>query len=403
MAYRNPADNRVYRAVGWNLDQDGVARQWEAARPIAMSLPATAHRIDIALMDLDVFGQASQRGSGHREKTIVIAGLDSSSTPDNFHYSFLRHSNARDGVFNGNMTSTAKWHRWGTPLPALDGPRTALCGSNVGTTNPWDAGIYSQEPISIEAGKRYAVTFAAEVATTATVGAKLGSATVNTAIYGQNLAIALKPGWNRYQMAFTPNAKDANARLEFFFGGTTAASKVCIDNVRFAPVLNTANDFASFPGNSSTALIKNGNFNFVSMAGWEIKSEAAGATQAATKIKNGELCHYTPGASNLVKESLGQNNIALEAGATYKLAFDIRGNYLPISKVNPTVELKIGADGPAFDQYMLESAVEVLKEKTTKTFEFTMDEADTAAGFAIFTGNTYASEICIDNVSLTKK
>ncbi|MCE3252424.1 MAG: cel1 [Cellvibrio sp.] len=403
MAYRNPADNRVYRAVGWNLDQDGVARQWEAARPIAMSLPATAHRIDIALMDLDVFGQTSQRGSGHREKTIVIAGLDSSSTPDNFHYSFLRHSNARDGVFNGNMTSTAKWHRWGTPLPALDGPRTALCGSNVGTTNPWDAGIYSQEPISIEAGKRYAVTFDAEVATTATVGAKLGSATVNTAIYGQNLAIALKPGWNRYQMAFTPNAKDANARLEFFFGGTTAASKVCIDNVRFAPVLNTANDFASFPGNSSTALIKNGNFNFVSMAGWEIKSEAAGATQAATKIKNGELCHYTPGASNLVKESLGQNNIALEAGATYKLAFDIRGNYLPISKVNPTVELKIGADGPAFDQYMLESAVEVLKEKTTKTFEFKMDQADTAAGFAIFTGNTYASEICIDNVSLTKK
>lgn len=46
----------------------------------------------------------------------------------------------------------------------------------------------------------------------------------------------------------------------------------------------------------------------------------------------------------------------------------------------------------------------VSKEKTTKTFEFTMDgAADNAAGFALFTGNTYANEICIDNVSLTKK
>lgn len=404
MAYRNPADNRVYRSIGWNLDGDGMARQWEAARPVAMTLPATAHSIDIALMDLDVFGQTSQRGSGHREKTMVIAGLDSSTNPDNFLYSFLRHSNAKDGVFNGSMTTTARWHIWGSPLPTLDATRTALCGSNTGTVNPWDAGIYSQEPISMEAGKTYAVTFDAEVATNATIGVKLGSATVNTAVYRQNLAFALKPGWNRYQMV-VGGVTDPNARLEFFFGGATAASKVCIDNVRFATKFDTANDFANFPDSSSNPLIKNGYFNYGSMAGWEIKSEAAGATQAATKIKNGELCHYTPGATNVVKESLGQNNIALQSGATYTLAFDVRGNNLPpMASLNPKFDVKIGGDGPFFDEYMLASAVEATKNKTRKTFKFTMGPtADSAAGLAIFTGNTYASEICIDNVSLTKQ
>jgi hypothetical protein len=404
MAYRNPSDNRVYRTIGWNLDQDGIARQWEAARPVAMTLPATAHRIDIALMDLDVFGQTSQRGSGHREKTMVIAGLDSSTNPDNFLYSFLRHSNAKDGVFNGSMTTTARWHSWGTPLPTLDGTRTALCGSNTGTVNPWDAGVYSQEPISIVAGKTYAITFDAEVATNATIGVKLGSATVNTAVYGQNLALALKPGWNRYQMVVGAGVTDPNARLEFFFGGATAASNVCIDNVRFATRFDTTNDFANFPDTSSNPLIKNGYFDYGSMAGWEIKSEAAGTTQAATKIKNGELCHSTPGATNLVKESLGQNNIALQAGATYTLAFDVRGNNLPpIAGLNPKFDVKIGGDGPFFDEYMLASAVEAPKTKTRKTFKFTMGPtADSAAGLAIFTGNTYASEICIDNVSLTK-
>lgn len=404
MVYRNSSDNRVYRSIGWNLGQDGVARQWEAARPVSMTLPATAQRIDIAMMDLDVFGQqTSQRGSGHREKIMAIAGLDSSSTPDNFLYSFLRHSNARDSIFNGSLTSTTKWHRWGQST--YDSAQTALCSSNGNTlVNPWDAGIYSQEPISVETGKRYALTFDAWVATNATVGAKVGSATVNSAVYTQNLALALKPGWNRYQMAFTSGATNSDTRAEFFFGGSTAASKICIDNVRFAPVLNTANDFASFPATPATALIKNGTFSYGSMAGWEIKSEAAGATLAATKIKNGELCHYTPGGTNRVKESLGQNNIALQAGAKYKLQFDIRGNYVPPTTANPTIELKIGADGPYFDSYLFESAVPVTNVKTTKTFEFTMGaSADSAAGFAIFTGDTYANEICIDNVSLTKQ
>lgn len=409
MAYREPSDNRVYQITGWNLQQNGEPSFWGDRAPLPITFPSTVNHIDLSIMDLDVFGQTTQRGSGHREKAMVISGLDNNPTGvDSFHYSTIRHSNAKDGVHNGNFTNQLKWHRWGSS--SYDASQGAIC--NVGgnsLANAWDAGMYSDEPIVIEAGKPYSITFDAWSPTGETnkvMGAKLGSATTNTMIYRQNLAIGLKPGWNRYQITYNASVTDLNTRLEFFFGGSSAPSKVCIDNVRFSLWLNTTNDFASFPGNSVTNLIKNGSFNYGSMAGWASKSGATGSSLASTKIRNGELCHFTPGATVNQKESIGQNNIALQNGARYRLGFEIRGNYSELPNGGPMVEVKIGADsdfnGSSFLPYFADY-VEVSRDKTVKSFDFTMGEAtDPVAGLAFFTDVYASNEICIDNISLTK-
>lgn len=410
MVYRDTSDGRLYHITGWNLDQYGEPLHWGHPSPLPFSLPTAAHHIDLSIMDMDVFGQALQRGAGHREKTMVITGLENNPAGvDNFYYSFIRHSNAKDGVANGSLSTNQKWHRWGPT--SYDATQGAICSTGANSLpQTWDAGTYSTEPIAIESGKPYAITFDAwspAGEASKTIGVKLGSATTNTTIYRQNMSHAVKPGWNRYQLTYNASVTDPNARLEFFFGGSTAPSKVCIDNLRVSTWLNTTNDFASFPLNNAANLIKNGTFNYGSMAGWINKSAAYGASQASSKIKNGELCHFTPGGTARDHESFGQNNIALQNGARYRLSYDIRGHYSsPINTAKPKVNVKLGGDGGStvgFADYITEYDLEVPKEKTTRHIEFIMaDITDPIAGLAIFTGNSSPSEICIDNVSLTK-
>lgn len=402
--YLNQYDYQAYTITGWNLQANGQPLEWGMPIPTGVTFPDTTADLDIAIYDMDVAGRVAQRGALPIEKSLVITGTDAVAGIDPINVALVRHSNSRDLIANGNFdTNIASWAVWG--VNGVFYEQGSLCGSNghVGA-NPWTAGFQTREAIPLVMGKNYKVQFDLWSPANAQVGVKVGNQ-LATLVYGQNLALAVKAGWNRYTFNFSMSAaSDYNARLEFFLGTSAAPTRACVDNVRLYNNVNTANDFSSFPGDASANLARNSLFDYGTLAGWAVKSYAAEGVSTKVRIKNNEACVKVPASATWWAESLVQNNIRLESGATYDVSFEAYANVAAGSAL-PLMVLKAGKDSTPFTTYFQQDAIALSAQKTAYSYSFTMSGAtDEKAGLAFFMGNNMAnSEVCLDKISLIKR
>jgi endoglucanase len=281
-------------------------------------------------------------------------------------------------ISNGDFTTgtTGWWSTDNAPLSATGGQ---LCASVPGgTANAWDVSLgYNGVPLAD--GDAYRLSFRAHSSAPATVRAnvQLNEAPYTTAL---SQAVALTTETQTFEYAFTSALDSADGTLTFQLGGSAGAFDFCLDDV------SLTSDTAAPPAGAEQ--LKNGDFAD-GTAGWY----SYGTTD--TGVDDGQLCATVPsGLVNPWDAGIGQNNVALKAGASYKLSFDATAT--PGATVRAAVQL--GAD-PYTSYFSRDIAVTSARQHLEYTF--TAPE-DTAAGQVAFQvgGATGEYRLCLDNVSL---
>ncbi|GAA0569578.1 hypothetical protein GCM10010172_62400 [Paractinoplanes ferrugineus] len=279
---------------------------------------------------------------------------------------------------NGDFTTgtTGWWSTDNAPIAATGGQ---LCADiPAGTTNAWDVSL-GHNDIPLADGAAYALSFRAHASTPVTIRANVQ---INEAPYTTALskAVALTTETQTFEYAFTSGLDAADGTLTFQLGGSAQAFTFCLDDV------SLTSDVAAPPAGPEQ--LENGDFAD-GTSGWY----SYGTT--ATGADDGRLCATVPaGLANPWDAGIGQNNVALKAGSSYKLSFDATAT--PGATVRATVQL--GAD--PYTSYL---SRDVALTATAQHLEYTFTAPeDTTAGQVAFQVGGAAAEyrLCLDNVSL---
>ena len=281
-------------------------------------------------------------------------------------------------IVNGTFDSgTAPWWSSANTSLTVNGGR-ACADVPAGSVNPWDVGI-GQNDIPLIDGANYTLTFTALASIPVTIRANVQ---LNESPYTAPLSrdIALTPTAQTFTYTFTSGLDSANGSLTFQVGVPDAFT-FCFDDV------SLTSEYSGPPAGGPEQ-VENGGFD-QGTAGWF----AYGTTSSG--IVNGQFCAEVPGGlANPWDAGMGQNDIALQAGAEYVFSFDASAD--PGATVRATVQL-------GEDPYTSYLTREIPMTAAGAHFEYSFTGSeDTKLGQVVFQigGNAAAYTMCIDNVSL---
>lgn len=235
--------------------------------------------------------------------------------------------------------------------------------------------LVGQSGLAIEGGKTYALSFDAQADS---------ARNMKIMVAGQELQVPLTENSDTYSFKVTTEEGLTNKDIVFYMG---AKGITYLDNVRLV----------------EDALIKNGSFN-AGFAGYEwYVDSSADATHVVDSLNETNAADFTiknTGDQDW-KIQLKQNNVELEKGKWYKLAF----------KAKSSLERKIrvimqGTEAKNWAVYSGENTVSLSTDYQTfeKTFKMT-DDTDSEAFLSICLGKideqiTTQHRVCIDDITL---
>ena len=277
--------------------------------------------------------------------------------------------NVRNGDFSAGTDQW--WSTGNVTMSVVDG---RLC-ANVpgGTSNPWDA-IVGQNDISLESGvtHRYSYDVSSSVAGK-NVRALVGLAVAPFDAYFTSNEL-LSPTTKSSSNTFVQPTTTAQGQVAFQLGGSPTPWTFCVDNV-------------SLTGGGEN--VRNGDF----AAGTDQWFTTGNLTPA---IVDGRLCVTVPGGtSNPWDAIVGQNDIALQQGVSYRYSYDVSS-----SVEGKNVRALVGLSVAPFDAYFTSNE---LLSPTTKSSSNTFEQPTTTAqGQVAFQlgGSPTPWTFCVDNVSL---
>jgi endoglucanase len=267
----------------------------------------------------------------------------------------------RNGTFANGL---APWWIAGSVTPAV-AVRLAIAD---GGANPWDV-IFGQGGVPLVAGQSYSVSFDGQSSAPVTIKALLQQDGPPYAGYfGQD--VALTTGRQSYQYNFTASSSDPAAAFQFQIGG------------QGTPTITLSNIVVAGAGGN---VLANGDFRAGLDPWW-----TAGSVSATL---SGVCVAIGAGAANPWDAILGQGGIAIEAGKTYRVAFDGQ------SSTPVTIKALLQQDGPPYAGYF---GQDVALTTSLQTFEYAFSAAtsDAAAAFQFQMGGIGAATICLNNIVL---
>ncbi len=281
-------------------------------------------------------------------------------------------------IANGTFTDgTDPWWATGTTLSTRDG---RLCADvPAGTANPWDVSV-GHNAVPLADGARYTLRFTAQATAPVTVKAnvQLNEAPWTT-VSSRDVALTSQPGTHTYE--FTGGIDSANGTLTFQLGGAAAAYTFCLDDV------SLSSEPGEDPGDGPEQ-IDNGGFDEGMLAWYAYGTTSGGVT-------DGALCATVPGGlANPWDAGVGQNDVALVAGAQYTLSFRAKGS--SAASVRAAVQL---GEAP----YTASLAQTLTLDTAWKRYSYTFTGAgDSAKGQVAFHLGGGATDLtfCLDDVSL---
>ncbi len=281
-------------------------------------------------------------------------------------------------VVNGSFDSgSAPWYSYGTPEPAavVDGRYCADVPG--GLANPWDAG-FGQNDLTLVSGASYTLSFTASASVAASIKANVQ---LGVDPYTAELSQTATVGESRtYSYTFTALSSTSQAQVAFQLGGNAAAYTFCLDNVSL---------LGPPPAGGGTQQLTNGGFDDGTAPWWWTGN-------APSAVVDGQLCATIADATtNPWDAIIGQNDVHLTAGTTYKLSFTAKASK------NVTVLANVQlADAPYTQQLSRPTQVGTAAADYSYTFTADSDSAASQLAFQIG-GSAGGWTFCLDNVSLT--
>ncbi|HWM21363.1 MAG TPA: glycoside hydrolase family 9 protein [Ilumatobacteraceae bacterium] len=277
--------------------------------------------------------------------------------------------NVRNGDFSNG---TDQWFTTGNLAPTIVDGR--LCVDVPGgTVNPWDA-IVGQNDLALEQGVFHRFSYDVSSSVDGKNARALVGLSVDpfTAYFTSNelLTTTTTSSSNTYEQPATTD----QAQVAFQLGGSPDPWTFCVDNVSLT---------------AGGENVRNGDF-------------AAGSDQWFTTgnltptIVDGRLCVDVPGGtSNPWDAIVGQNDIALEQGVTYRFSYDVSS-----SVEGKNARALVGLSVDPFTAYFTSN--ELLSTTTTSSSNTFEQPATTPQGQVAFQlgGSPDPWTFCVDNVSL---
>ena len=388
-------DGEANYFVSWNLEDTGKsASKWTQAG-YSIPLPESPTYTDIAMIDR--VKNSDPLMTTVTEKDLLIATYNDES--GKVLLTLDRHANSANVIPNGTFDSGIDGWSFGPDDTNITHKDGSLCIGDAKPVPYWKSHAAAQfKPIK---GKSYVLEFDAKSDRDGRIAIVFQKRWSPYTSFGSDYSFMVKKGWHHYSLEFDPIHVDIGsdvARMSFITGRKKIpVEELCLDNVRIVEKVSHTGDLEDLPTDNVTKVIKNGEFNTGSLAGWAVK----GSNPISAVINDkGQACVTATSGGSRGNNSFGQNGIQLMKGRQYTLTFEVASHN---KNWNVPIQVKIGKDTPSYDTYFNKnlriSPVSQGDNKRFYSYTFEMEETDLSAGFAIFfkASNT---EMCFDNITL---